>query len=138
MTAPTALTGARARAQVVYVGLSGLFILGLWVAFFLAGEGLFGLHGAKLDDAGVLDAHRAAGNALGAIALLLLITSFVARAGRAQTFGTIGLAVLASVAQPLLAGAGNHFVAGLHVLDAGVILVLAFWLHLQARKVPRA
>lgn len=137
MTEPTALSGARARAQVVYVGLSGLFILGVWVAFFLAGEGIFGLHRSKLDDAGVLDPHRAAGNALGAIALLLLITALVARATREQTLGTLALALLAAVAQPLFAGAGNHFVAGLHVLTAGVILALAFWLHLAARKVPR-
>jgi len=137
MTEAVPLTGARARAQVVFIGLSGFFILGIWVAFFLAGEGIFGLHGRKLDDAGVLDPHRAAGNALGGLSLLLLIVALVARASRGQTLGALALALLAAVGQPLFAGADNHFVAGLHILNAGVILALAFWLHLGSRKIPR-
>ena len=63
-TAPAAaLTGARAKAQVVYIGLSGLFIVGVWIAFFLAGAGVFGLNERDLttkhlEDQTVLDAHR--------------------------------------------------------------------------------
>lgn len=124
--------------QKVYVALSGLFILGVFVAFFLAGEGIFGLDQKKLDDAGVLDPHRATGNALGLIALIMLIVAAIARSGRRQVIGSAVLLVLAGGVQSALASASNHFVAGLHVLDAGIILTLAFWLHLSARKLLRA
>jgi hypothetical protein len=145
MTSPTPLTGARATAQVIYIGLSGFFIVGVWVAFLLAGAGVFGLNNRdlatkQLEDQSVLDAHRLVGSLLGLVALLLLITVIVARPGRGLVVGTIVLFVLAFVGQELFAGLGedHRWIGGLHVLNAGVILVLAFWLHLSSRKVPRA
>ena len=145
MTSPTQLTGARATAQVVYIGLTGFFIVGVWVAFFLAGAGVFGLNGhdiatKSLEDQSVLDAHRLVGSLLGLVSLLLVITVIVARPGRNLVVGTVVLFVLALVGQELFAGIGedHRWIGGLHVLNGGVILVLAFWLHLSARKVPRA
>jgi hypothetical protein len=150
MTAPAVaepLTGARAKALVAYVGLSGLFILGVAVAFLLAGHGVFGLNhhdlsAAKqhLDDQKVLDAHRAVGTALGLVALLSLIAVAIARPGRGLVIGQVVLVLLASVGQEAFAGGGEDhaWLGGLHVLNAGVILVLSIRLHLAARKVPRA
>jgi hypothetical protein len=150
MTAPAPaepLTGARAKALVTYIGLSGLFILGVLVAFLLAGHGVFGLNHHNLSaahqhlqDQKVLDAHRAVGSALGLVALLSLIAIAVARPGRNLVIWQVVLFLLASVGQEAFAGGGeNHsWLGGLHVLNAGVILVLAIWLHLASRKVPRA
>jgi hypothetical protein len=138
-----ALTGARAKALVAYIGLSGLLILGIWVAFILAGSGVFGLAHHNVNDLAKqtgLDAHRAIGTILGLIALLQLIAVLVARPGRNLVILTVVLVVLAAIGQPLFAGIGNDHRWGgaLHVLNAGVILVLAFWCHLASRKVPRA
>ena len=144
-TAP--LTGARAKALIAYIGLSGLFILGVWLAFLLAGHGVFGLNHHDLtaskhhlQDQKVLDAHRAVGTLLGLIALLSLIAVAIARPGRKLIIGQVVLLLLAAVGQEAFAGGGeNHsWLGGLHVLNAGIILVLSFWLHLAARKVPRA
>ena len=141
--ASTALTGARAKALIAYIGLSGLLILGIWIAFILAGSGVFGLahHNVKdLDKQTVLDAHRAIGNILGIVALLQLIAVLIARPGKKLVYLTALLLILAGIGQPLFAGIGNDHRWGgsLHVLNAGVILVLAFWCHLASRKVPRA
>jgi hypothetical protein len=150
--APTsggALTGARAKALVAFIGLSGLMILGIWVAFFLAGHGVFGLNhhnvdakhgGTKLDKQTVLDAHRAVGSILGLISVLLVIAVAIARPGRNLVVLTIVLFVLALVGQEAFAmlGEKHSWFGALHVLNAGVILVLAFYVHLTARKVPRA
>jgi hypothetical protein len=150
MTVPApaaALTGARAKALIAYIGLSGLFILGVVLAFLLAGHGVFGLNHHDLsaskhhlEDQKVLDAHRAVGTLLGLVALLSLIVVAIARPGRKLVIGQVVLFLLASVGQEAFAGSGeNHsWFGGLHVLNAGVILVLSLWLHLGARKVPRA
>jgi hypothetical protein len=127
----------------VYIALSGLFILGIWVAFYLAGAGLFGLNHHNVTDINkqsVLDPHRIVGDILGLVALLMLIAVIVARPGRVLLLGTILVLVLGAVGQPLFAGIGedHRWIGGLHVLNAGVILILAFGLHLASRKVPRA
>jgi hypothetical protein len=146
-TVPTPLTGARGTALVVYIGLSGLFILGVLLAFLLAGHGVFGLNhhnlsasGKDLDHQKVLDAHRAVGSILGLLALVSLIAVAIARPGRNLIVGQVVLVLLAIVGQEASAGVGkNHsWGGGLHVLDAGIILVLSIWLHLVSRKVPRA
>jgi hypothetical protein len=137
MTAPTtapALTGARAKALVAYVGLSGLLLLLVWAAFYFAGSGIFGT--SRDDD--VLDVHRFIAEVLiGLASLLLLISVIVARPGRVILGGTVVLFILIHL-QPLFAEVDNRWVGGLHVLDAGIILVLTLLLHLAARRVPRA
>jgi hypothetical protein len=141
------LAGARKNALVAYIALSGLFILGIWVAFFLAGAGVFGLNHQnltqakhELGDQSVLDAHRLVGSLLGLVALLMLIAVLVARPGAGLVWGTVAVFLLSFIGQEAFAGVGedHRWVGGLHVLNAGVILVLAFWLHLASRKVPRA
>ena len=133
MTTPTPLTGARAKALVAYIGISGLFILGVWLAFILAGSGVFGLNHQNLstvhhhlDDQKVLDPHKAVGSILGLLAAVQMLVSFGARPGKRIVIGSVVLFVLAFGAQMGLAHAGNHIAAGFHVLDAGIILVLSF------------
>jgi hypothetical protein len=149
MSAPATavpLTGARAKALIAYIGLSGLFILGVGLAFLLAGHGVFGLNHHDLSatkhhlqDQKILDAHRAVGTVLGLVALLSLVAVAIARPGRKLVIGQVVLFLLASVGQEAFAGGGeNHpWLGGLHVLNAGIILVMSIWLHLAARKVPR-
>jgi hypothetical protein len=147
--AGAALTGGRAKALVAFIVLSGLMIVGIWVAFLLAGHGVFGLNehnlmkssgGKAIEDQTVLDAHRAVGSILGLVSLLMVIAVAIARPGRNLVILTVVLFVLAFVGQELFAGLGedHSWFGGLHVLNAGVILVLTFYLHLTARKVPRA
>jgi hypothetical protein len=144
-----ALTGARKNALIAFIFLSGLLILGIWLAFLLAGHGVFGLNhhnlntskgGKALDKQTILDAHRAIGSLLGIVALLTLIAAAVARPGKKIIYLMAVLFLLIGIGQPLLAGIGedHSWVGGLHVLNAGIILILAFWVHLAARKVPRA
>jgi hypothetical protein len=144
---PGALTGARAKALLAYIGLSGLLILGIWLAFLFAGHGVFGLnhHNLKpksqqLGDQDVLNLHRNIAAILQVIVFLQLIAVLIARPGRWLVIWTVVLAVLVIVVQAVLAGVGedHSWVGGLHVLDGGIILVLAFYCHLASRKVPRA
>jgi hypothetical protein len=146
-TTAAPLTGARAKAATTYVALSGLFVLGVFVAFLLAGHGVFGLNHHDLSashhhlpDQKVLDAHRAVGTILGLLALLSVIAIGIARPGRKLVIGQVVLLLLASPGQEAFAGGGesHSWLGGLHVLNAGVILALSIWLHLNARKVPRA
>ena len=143
------LTRGRKNALIAAIILSGLLILGIWLAFLFAGHGVFGLNhhnlnvnkgGKKLDDQKVLDAHRAVGSILQIVSLLVLIAVGSARPGRRLVILTVVLALLIIIAQPLLAGIGadHSWVGGLHVLDAGIILILSFIVHLGLRKVPRA
>lgn len=138
-----ALTGARAKVHVAYIGLTGLLILGIWLAFALAGYGVFALSGRNvtdLDKQAVLDAHRAVGSILGTITLLVLVTGLIARANSTLIGSTVALFLLAAIGQPVFAGIGDKHSWGgaLHVVNAGVVLVLAFYCHLAARKVQRA
>jgi len=133
--------------MVAYIGISGLLILGIWLAFLFAGHGVFGLNhenlkpkGQQLGDQDSLNLHRGIAFVLEIIALLQLIAVLVARPGRKLVIWTVVLAVLIIVVQAALAGIGedHSWVGGLHVLDGGVILILAFYCHLASRKVPRA
>jgi hypothetical protein len=149
MTTPAPMSGARVKALVVYIVVSGLFVLGVLIAFILAGHGVFGLQhhnlnpatgGTQLDDQKVLDAHRALGSILGIVALLQLITAAIARPGKVIVIGTAVMLILAGIGQPLFAGIGNDHSWGgaLHVLNAGIILVMAVWLHIAARTARAA
>lgn len=146
MTAPAPqpagdpLTGSRSTALTVYVGLSGFFLLVIYAAFYFAGSGVFGLDGHAVKDASVLDVHRVIGEMVaGIVVLLMLVAAIVARPGPTVLWGTVLVFVLTVVGQPIFAGVGedHRWVGGLHVLNGGVILVVALLLHLAARRVPR-
>jgi hypothetical protein len=131
-----ALTGWRAAVDRVYRYLMGLYVVALVLLIFLAGKGIFGDHSAKIADAKSLDPHRGLGSVLGLVAVILFLLALAARVNRATVIRTFVLAVLALVAQPALAGGGEHhaWVGGLHVVDGIVIFVLAVWLAATAHR----
>jgi len=127
------LVGWRRGVDRAFVYLVTLFFVGVLVQVFLAGVGAFGElgdHVTKLEDASSFDPHRALGNILGGLALILLILAALARAARPVWVGALVLAILAAVAQSGLAAGGedNKWVGGLHALDGIIILLLAGWL----------
>lgn len=131
--ASTDLVGWRRGVDRAFVYLVTLFFVGVLLQVFFAGVGAFGElgdHVKKLEDASSFDPHRALGNILGGVALILLILAALARAARSVWVGALVLAVLAAVAQSGLAAGGedNKWIGGLHALDGMIILLLAGWL----------
>jgi Mn2+/Fe2+ NRAMP family transporter len=130
------LAGWRRGVDCAFVYLVTLFFVGVLLQLFLAGVGAFGDHSAKIENASSFDPHRALGNILGAVALILLILAVLARASRATWIGALILTVLAAGAQSGLAAGGedNKWVGGLHALDGIIILLLAGWLTGMAHR----
>lgn len=130
------LVGWRRGVDRAFVYLVTLFFIGVLVQVFLAGVGVFGDHSLKVEDASSFDPHRALGNILGALAIVLVILAALARPSRANSIGALVLAVLAAGAQSGLAAGGedNKWVGGLHALDGIIILLLAGWLTGMAHR----
>jgi hypothetical protein len=129
-------TGFRRGADVAYGYLMALFVLGVLAQVFLAGVGVFGFNARKVADASSLDPHRAWGSVLMVFAIVLLIVALAAWQSRGTVLATFVLALLVVVAQNGLAAAGesNKWIGGLHALDGMVILLLALWLAISARR----
>jgi hypothetical protein len=120
--------------------VTALFFVGVIVQFFLVGYGLFDMkHGATIDNAKSLDAHRVFGFILTDVgAGLMLILVLLAWPGGRLVIRWIVLAVLAFV-QGILASVGfNHWVVGmLHPVNALVLLGLSAHLARHAWKSAR-
>jgi len=103
-----------------------IFTLGVIVQFFLAGLGVFrvnhGASDARFDH--VFAPHRALGNVLLVVALLVLVAALVARLGRGQALLGLALALLVLV-QSILANDGPSWVRAFHPVVAILILALA-------------
>jgi hypothetical protein len=129
-------SGAHAKADTVFAYLAALLVLAVIVQFFLAGLGVWGIDQRKLDKATSIDPHRAFGDVIALIALLMFIAALVARTSKAKIWVSISIVILAAVVQSLLATGGEHqhWVGGLHVLDGLVILGLAGWMHSISRS----
>ena len=109
------------------------------VQIFLAGLGVFSLQDASLGGAAgdrALAPHRDLGFALGALAVLILVSCLVARPGARDAAGAAVLVVLANLVQSLLAGlADQHAVyGGLHAAGGLAIIAVAAWLYARARR----
>jgi len=126
-----------------WVGLkyvTSLFFVGVIVQFFLVGYGLFDMkHGATIDNAKSLDAHRGLGWIIaepGAILILILV--LLAWPPAKLLVRWIVLAVLA-FAQGILAATGvNHWVLGmLHPVNALILLGLSGYLAHYAWRTDR-
>ncbi|MGH3473246.1 MAG: DUF6220 domain-containing protein [Nocardioidaceae bacterium] len=137
---PTTLTGGRATVDKVFMWGLMLFLVACLVQFFLAGLGVFDLQGHKIQNAGSLDPHRALGDALGVLSLVLLILALVAHVSSRTMLVSLLLAVLTAGAQSALAAAGETtaFWGGLHALDGLIILGVAGFLQGEARRRARA
>jgi hypothetical protein len=103
-----------------------VFTLGVIVQFFLAGLGVFrvqhGASDARFDH--VFGPHRALGNVLFIVGLLVLVAAIVARLGRTRVLISLVLPLLVFV-QSILANGGPSWVRALHPVVAVVILALA-------------
>jgi hypothetical protein len=117
-----------------WVGLkyvTTLFFVGVVVQFFLVGYGLFAMkHGATIDNAKSLDAHRGLGWILSEFgSLLMLILVLIAWPARRLLLLWILLAVLAFF-QAILAAAGyHHWGLGMfHPVNAVILLGLSGYL----------
>ena len=125
------MVAVRRGAWVLLRYVTALFFLGVILQFFLVGYGLFDMkHGATIDNAKSLDAHRAVGFLLSDIgAGLILILVLLAWPGSRLLVRWIVLAVLA-FAQGILASVGyNHWVVGmLHPVNALILLGLSGYL----------
>ena len=132
MTQP-ALTGARQGAFVAYRWALLVFLVLGVVQIFLAGMGVFALHGEELGATGetAYSPHRAVGFAMSAVSLIILILALVARPGTRHLVGAAILFVLTGVAQSLFANLGGDasFFGGLHALDGVAVIGLAGFLH---------
>ena len=134
------MTTIRNGAWVLLRYVTALFFLGVIVQFFLVGYGLFDMkHGATIDNAKSLDAHRGFGFLLtDVLSVLMLLLVLVAWPQRKLIVRWIVLAVLAFV-QGLLAGFGfNHWVIGMfHPVNALILLGLSAHLARYAWKSDR-
>ena len=130
------LVGWRAAVHRVYRYLIAVYVVAIVLLIFLAGEGIFGEHAAKIKDAKSLDPHRALGSLLGLVAIVLFLLALAARVNRATVIRTFVLAVLAAIAQPALAGGGdsNKWVGAFHVIDGIIILGLSARLAFEANR----
>jgi hypothetical protein len=127
------LTGARWQAHRAFNYLALLFIVGVFVQVYLAGVGIFGYNATDLDKASSFDPHRALGEILGLVAVIMLILSLIARRSRDLMIGSLVLALLIEIAQHALATPDHKWVGGLHALDGLIILGLAGWLYHSSR-----
>jgi hypothetical protein len=141
MAQPT-LTGARGGSFVAYRWALLVFLVLGVVQIFLAGLGVFALHGQEIGSSGetAFGPHRVVGNIMSAVALVILILALIARASRLQVIGPIVLFVLAAGAQSLFAALGQDasFFGGLHALDGVAVVGLAGFLHATTVRQSKA
>lgn len=125
------MTAVRRVSWVLLKYVTTLFFLGVIAQFFLVGYGLFAMkHGATIDNAKSLDAHRGLGWALSTYgAPLMLILVLLAWPARRLLAAWIVLAVLGFF-QAILAAAGwHHWGIGMfHPVNAIILLGLSGWL----------
>ena len=108
--------------------VTSLFFLGVVVQFFLVGYGLFAMkHGATIDNAKSLDAHRGLGWILSEFgAGLMLILVLLAWPSRRLLGAWIALAVLAFFQAILAASGYHHWGLGMfHPVNAIILLALS-------------
>lgn len=123
------MNAVRRGAGAVLKYLTPLYVLLIIVQVFLAGEGIFGIKdGQGLEDAKSLDLHRDAGFFLAQLgALVFLIVALLWWPRNKRLLGLYILLAVLLFVQSILPSAGR-WVAGLHPLNAFVILALVGYL----------
>jgi hypothetical protein len=115
-------------------------VLGVLQIFF-AGLGVFSLDGREVGSPGetAFDPHRFTGNAMGIVAIIILVLALVARAGRTSIILSVVLVAL-MVLQSFLAEWGTDVAAfgGLHALVGIGLLGVAGRMLALARAAVRA
>ncbi len=138
------MAGLRRGLVVVLRWFSALYVLGIIVAIFLAGEGIFRLNNVAnsgdcskkgvvvsttdcVGNSNTLDAHRAVGSILVLFSILFLILALIAwLPDKPARIVSIVVPVLTFL-QIVLAGIGG-WVGGLHPVNAFLVLILYGWL----------
>jgi hypothetical protein len=133
----------RRGAAVVQRYVVSLYFIGVIVQFFLVGYGLFGMkHGATIDNAKSLDAHRSFGFILiqfvGGVLLIATLVAWQKPLGR--KVGLYVVLCLLGVVQAILAGTGYHhkWVGMFHPVNALVLLGLSGSLAFRSWREARA
>jgi hypothetical protein len=115
----------------VFRWLLTIFLVGVVVQFFLAGLGVFKTqhgtdHGFVGDSefASYFDPHRALGNVLLLVGVLVFVSALVAKVGAPRIYMMLALPLLV-VLQSVFANTGPSWFRALHVLNAFVIAGLA-------------
>jgi len=132
-------------AFALYRYLIVLFAAACVVQIFLAGRGVFGIRSSStpksvnkfFDDQSSLDPHRALGEVIGILAVVLLLTALVVWRDKRLIGWTFGLAVAAEVLQHAFAVPTHPWVAGLHALTGVAILGTGVWLAFDAWRGSR-
>lgn len=109
----------------LFYGLSGVYLLGVVVQFFLAGMGAFG--------ATDYEAHRSLGFILGIGSLALLAFAIVGRVPRLVLLLTVLLVGL-NVLQIVLANVDVEEIAALHPVNALLLAFVAYELTRRSRR----
>ena len=116
------MAAARRIAWQIYRVLIALIAIACVVQIFLAGRGVFGIHGsASLDDQSSLNAHRDLGEIIGIGAIIVLILALIMWDKRLILW-TFVLALLAEFVQHATALPKHPWVAGLHPVSGVAIL----------------
>ena len=113
------------QARVIFFGLAVIYLAGVVVQFFLAGLGTFG--------ATSFDAHQAFGLVLAVLTLVLLVLAVVGKVPRLLILLTVALLGL-NVLQMFLAQVDVDEIAALHVVNALVIVFVAFEIVQRSRR----
>ncbi len=122
------MDGVRRVAYQIYRVLIALIAIACVVQIFLAGRGVFGIHGAaSLDDQKSLDAHRALGDVISLVAVVTFLLALLIWNKRLMLF-TFILAFLAVVIQHATALPKHPWVSGIHPVSGVAILGLSAWL----------
>ncbi len=111
------------RLLQVHAAVVWLFVAAIVVQVFLAGAAI-----SELGGSGRFASHVDFGYTIGIIALVVLVTALLARAGRSAISASLGLLVL-YVIQTLLPGLKGSmpWASALHPVNALVLFALSFW-----------
>jgi MFS superfamily sulfate permease-like transporter len=131
-----AVTGPRRAALTGYRWLLLAFLLLGAVQIFLAGLGAFRLGHLDASTDVAFAPHRAVGFTMGGVALVIFILALISRPGVRAIVASALLFLLAFLAQSLLASLADNTVifGGLHALDGLLILGIAGYLYVRARR----
>lgn len=122
------MEAARRGAYALYRVLIALIAIACVVQIFLAGRGVFGIRGAvKLDDQSSLDPHRALGNLIAVVAIVVFLLALLMWDKRLIAW-TFVLALLAEVVLHATALPKHPWVAGLHPVTGVAVLGISAWL----------
>ncbi len=137
-TTPTTGASVRPGPHRAYVVLLTVFLVDGLLQIAFAGFGAFDMNG-RVREKGAFDAHEVNASVLAVLALLVVVLAIVAREGGRAIGLTVGLLVLTSPLQMLLASLGDDapFWGALHALAGLGVLGLAGFLHGRAIKGER-